>query len=107
MSIRLTRWLLVGFCLLCLASCASQPIDVWPPYSLPESFSQSGSDPLPDMWWTVFKDHELNALMAQALEYNFSLKTAWDRLDQAHAAAAKSGARATPSVAAGPCTHGI
>ena len=79
-------------------SCARQSIDIEPIFSPPGTFSQSGSDPLPDRWWAVFEDHELNALMAQALEYNFSLRSAWDRLDQARAVAVKSGARLWPSI---------
>ena len=97
-SIRPAWCLVVSLVLFLLVSCASQPIEVAPPSSFPDTFSRSGSNPLPDKWWTVFRDHELNALMTQALEYNFSLRTAWDRLDQAHAIAAKTGARLWPNV---------
>lgn len=97
-SVRFTLWLLIGLCSFCFASCARQPLDVEPPFSPPGTFSMSGSGPLPDKWWTVFGDLELNALMAQALEYNFNLQTAWDRLEQAQAVAEKSGAGLWPSV---------
>jgi len=70
------------------------------PFAVPEHFSQSGSSPLPDKWWLSFEDPVLNGLMEQALANNFSLKTAWDRLDQAQAVARKAGADLIPTLSA-------
>ncbi len=73
-------------------------MQVGPVVSLPEAFSSSGSDALPDRWWTAFGDGQLNALVERALEENFSLRTARDRLDQAWAVAERAGAEAKPGL---------
>ena len=49
-------------------------------------------------WWKDFDDPNLNALIQQALDSNFSLRTVWDRLAQAEAIARKEGAALYPSV---------
>lgn len=49
-----------------------------------------------DKFWQEFKDNELNNLIDQALEDNFTLETAWDRLAQAEAVAKKSEAALWP-----------
>ena len=49
-------------------------------------------------WWTAFEDDRLNALIDRALESSFSLRTAWDRLDQARALAEKAGADLWPNL---------
>lgn len=63
---------------------------------IPDTFSTTGPEPLQDIWWSVFKDNELNALIDQALGKNFDLLTAWDRLAQAQALAEKTGASLWP-----------
>jgi len=62
-------------------------MDVRPPVALPAAFSSAGSAALPDRWWTAFGDPKLDALVAEAIAGNFSLRVAWDRLDQARAVA--------------------
>ncbi|MFO7820987.1 MAG: efflux transporter outer membrane subunit [Lentisphaeria bacterium] len=62
-----------------------------PPVELPGNFSDSGSEAVPEQWWEVFGSKELNNLVEQTLANNFSLKSAWSRLDQAAAVAAKAG----------------
>ncbi|MBT4815415.1 MAG: efflux transporter outer membrane subunit, partial [Lentisphaerae bacterium] len=47
---------------------------------------------------TAFKDERLNALEAEALTGNLSLRAAWNRLEQARASAAKQGAALRPSI---------
>ena len=81
-----------------LTSCTSRPARLPPPIPLPDTFSVGGSSPLPGKWWTAFRDEQLNALIEQALGNNFSLLMAWDRLDQASAVAAKSGADRWPNI---------
>jgi NodT family efflux transporter outer membrane factor (OMF) lipoprotein len=66
------------------------------PTEIPESFSTTGTAPMPDSFWKVFEDNELNSLIDQALANNFDLETAWDRLAQAQAVAKKSGASLWP-----------
>jgi multidrug efflux system outer membrane protein len=54
-------------------------VDVTPP------FSDSGKDIIPDRWWTVFRDVQLNQFISGALKSNLDLKTAWQRLREAWA----------------------
>jgi NodT family efflux transporter outer membrane factor (OMF) lipoprotein len=81
-----------------LTSCATRKLEVQQPEFLPESFSIKGETPLPDKWWTELGDSGLNALIDKALDGNFSLRAAWDRLDQARSIAAREGADLWPSL---------
>ena len=96
------RWSLACMALLSqlavLASCTPEVVPVEPPVALPEAFSAQGEAPTPGKWWTAFGDAQLNSLIDQALQDNFSLRIAWDRLDQARAVAAQSGAPLLPSL---------
>ena len=65
---------------------------------MPAKFSGTGGLPLPDRWWLSFEDEVLDGLIGQALANNFSLKTAWDRLSQAEAAARSAGAAFSPAL---------
>ena len=90
--------LLPALALLACASCSTPVRRVAPPAPVPERFSVSGQAALPERWWTAFGDTRLNGLIDQALKNNFSLRTAWDRLSQAGAIAAKSRADLWPSL---------
>ena len=82
---------LVAACLLMfgvtgLTGCASRaPESLSSQLEIPTSFTQNGTRKVPDRWWTVFGDQSLNALIHQALQSNFNLKTAWQRLQEAQA----------------------
>lgn len=65
---------------------------------MPEAFSSSGSESLPQRWWESFNDSGLNEFMEEALGNNFSLQSAWDRLVQAEQVAVQAGAAVVPSV---------
>lgn len=80
------------------ASCAVQGSVVSSTLGVPDSFSQSGSAPLASVWWLTLEDEQLNGLMDQALAGNFSIRSAWDRLNQARALARKAGADLWPSL---------
>ena len=84
---------LAGGCALCRA-----PDRVDPPVALPGAFSRPGAGVFAAEWWTMFGDHRLNALIKEAFRGNFSLRSAWDRLDQARAVAARSGAALRPTL---------
>lgn len=66
------------------------------PMDIPSSFTTTGTEPLPDRWWLSFKDDKLNFLIEEALQDNFNLAVAWDRLAQAQAVAKKSNAYLLP-----------
>lgn len=50
-------------------------------------FMDSGEHPAPSKWWNEFNDPQLNDLIDCALERNFSLRAAWQRLKAAQAIA--------------------
>ena len=83
---------------LMVASCRHPVADVAPPVSLPDAFRAEGEALMPERWWTAFGDETLNRLVEEALRGNFTLRVAWDRLDQARAAAIAGGADLWPSV---------
>ncbi len=81
-----------------VGGCLSGRAEVSAPAPLPSAFSADGNAPLLERWWTAFDDEQLNALVAEAMEENFSLRVAWDRLRQARAIAARSGAPLWPTL---------
>lgn len=66
--------------------------------TLPDRFSASGSVAMEPQWWRAFDDAELERLIERALASNLSLQAAWERLEQARAAAVKSGASRYPEL---------
>lgn len=95
------RPLVLHFILLCFCFTGCNQVhrkDVSSIVSLPSSFSESGSDLLPEKWWESFKNPQLNALIEQAMDDNFTIRSAWDRLSQAEQIAIKSGASLLPGV---------
>jgi len=61
-------------------------------------FSATGQAYLPEQWWQSFEDPTLNQLVSRALNGNFTLQSAWDRLDRAQAIARKAGADLVPQL---------
>jgi len=95
---RLLVLCLILFCF-CFTACNEvHRKDVSPIISPPSSFSKSGSELLTEKWWESFKDSQLNALIEQAINNNFTIRSAWDRLSQAEQIAVKSGASLLPGV---------
>lgn len=93
MSLRAAGVALAG---LAVAGCATpEPRD---PLPLQEAaaFSRSGEAPPPDRWWTAFEDEELNGRVERALEGNFSLAAAWERLQEARAVERRERAGLSP-----------
>jgi NodT family efflux transporter outer membrane factor (OMF) lipoprotein len=71
---------ILGFSALFLFSCATQQKNAPLPVDAPQTFSNSGSSEVPDRWWTTFENDKLNTAVDTALQSNFNLKTAWQRL---------------------------
>ena len=93
------RMAVTAMLMLSLTGCRSpKPEAVALPMAVPAAFSATGTHTVPTEWWTAFHDDQLNALMDQALTDNFSLKAAWDRLEQAWASAEKAGAARLPAL---------
>jgi NodT family efflux transporter outer membrane factor (OMF) lipoprotein len=68
-----------------MAACSHQPPAVPDPVPLPERFTQSGVAPLPAAFWQAFADPELDPLVQQALQRNYSLAAKREVLNQADA----------------------
>ncbi|WP_340122068.1 efflux transporter outer membrane subunit [Methylobacter svalbardensis] len=79
-------------------ACSVDVKDVPTPVNLPEKFSVTGQTKTPNQWWLAFNDAELNRLIDQALNENFTLLAAFNRLEQARAVAKKSGAELIPEI---------
>jgi NodT family efflux transporter outer membrane factor (OMF) lipoprotein len=79
-------------------ACARPAAEPTVPVEPPPAFSATGEDLTPDEWWTVFADPELDALVHQALEHNFTLRSAWRRLLAARSVARRESAALYPSL---------
>ena len=87
-----------GCYVLMFTSCAHQKQAVPEPLKLPEQFSYSGKEKIPEKWWKALNDPQLDNLIEKALAGNFDLKAVRDKLDQAYAVARKTGAPIYPSI---------
>ncbi len=58
----------------------------------------SASPAMSSKWWEQFNDKELNSLIETALADNFSIREAWARLDQAHAATTSRSSALFPTI---------
>lgn len=87
-------------CLACaLAGCQSATKDFQSPVDAPSGWTVEEEGPaLPDRWWTALGDPSLDRLIDTALDGNFTLRMAWDRLSQAKAIAHRDGADVSPSL---------
>jgi len=83
-----------------LIGCAPRTKSVALPLDSPQAFSASGAEAIPERWWTVFADTTLNSLVKQALQTNFNLETAWQRLRQAQAIVDRESATLFPDLEA-------
>ena len=92
----------VTFILIFSLGCASSA-KVEPQFEMPETLGDDGSAgaELPEKWWEVFGDAELNRLMERAIGENFSLKAYAERFEQAKAVAKLNGADIYPTISAG------
>lgn len=81
-----------------LLNCSPKMTSVSIPVDSPERFAESGVQAVPEQWWTVFEDPQLDALVDSALNSNFNLKTAWERLRAASAVADREAAAFFPSL---------
>lgn len=89
-----------ALCVLALAtSCTVHEVkEPVAPVAVPETFTSTGVEAVPDRWWEAFGDPELNRLVGEALGRNLDLRVAWDRLDQSVALARQAGAAQWPSL---------
>ena len=95
---RAFAWLLMAMSVLWIGGCRQPATEFRPSVDVPNAFSADGTEPVSAQWWRAFEDDRLDALIAEALADNFSLRVAWDRLVQAEATARKADAPLLPEV---------
>jgi len=76
---------LLGLILAGLMGCAPKTQTVSVPVDTTEVFSGSGNQETPEKWWIEFNNEKLNLLVDSAITSNFSLKSAWQRLQASRA----------------------
>src|SRR6056297_3586266 len=94
----LFSFLVTGALLASLAGCTPQTQSVSLPVDTTQTFSDAGNQEVPERWWTVFGDEQLNVLVDSALTSNFNLLTAWQRLRAAQAVVDRESASFFPTL---------
>jgi outer membrane protein, multidrug efflux system len=79
-----------------------------PKLALPETYGETGAtlEPstlyeIPNQWWTLYNDPELNAIVEKAFKNNSSIKSAVARIEEADAQMREVGAYLLPTVELG------
>ncbi|MEX0686696.1 MAG: TolC family protein [Balneolales bacterium] len=75
---------LSGIAVIIFGGCRTSK-EVSSPVKVPESFSESGTSLVSSQWWKNLGDDHLNAAIDTAMQSNFNLLTAWERLREAQA----------------------
>lgn len=78
--------------------CAPKIPSLDTPLSSPESFTFTGTEAVPDKWWTVFEDEQLNILIDSALQSNFDLAATWQQFLAAKATVSREAAIKWPQI---------
>ncbi len=90
--------MLVALLQLVSSGCARQTVAPSLPTQTAPPFSQAGELPAPDRWWGLFDDPALNAQIDRALDSNFTLSAARQRLRAARALARREASDLLPDV---------
>lgn len=83
MRLHLSRFALFFIPLVVIIAGCKSSEQISPPVELPEAFSESGTELVPEQWWMSFQDDGLNAAIAAGVESNFTLLSAFERLQAA------------------------
>ncbi|MDG3582145.1 efflux transporter outer membrane subunit [Galbibacter pacificus] len=95
-------WVPLLFCaLLFFTNCAPKLDTVEAPIDNPDEFSYNGTQVIPDKWWTVFNDKQLNILIDSALNQNLNLAATWEQVMEAHAIRRSEASFLWPQIDAG------
>ena len=90
--------LFLGSLALLMIGCATQKEIVDSPVEESASFSQSGTAEVPSRWWRSFENEQLKALVDTALNSNFDIRTAWQRLQASEAVVDREAGGLFPSL---------
>ena len=69
-----------------------------PPIALDTDFSIPGNQAVPDRWWAVFQDEQLNTLIDSALQSNFDLAATWQQFLAAKATVSREASIKWPRI---------
>jgi multidrug efflux system outer membrane protein len=102
----LIRGLALASLLLAAPGCTLGPNYVRPPIEPPAAFKSrpatQPAPPIPEAWWRLYNDPQLDQLVAMANDSNQSLRQALAGVDQARALARVAGSYRLPTVTADP-----
>ena len=84
--------------LLLLMSCGPKIPSYNPPVDVDADFSISGEATVPNQWWTVFGDEQLNSLIDSALQANFDLAATWQQFLAAKATVSREASIKWPQI---------
>ncbi len=79
-------------------SCSPKTTNIELPVESPDNFSYTGEASVPDKWWLVFNNVDLNVLVDSALISNFTLNAAWQRVRASQALLKRESATMFPSL---------
>ncbi|WP_339700549.1 TolC family protein [uncultured Marixanthomonas sp.] len=83
-----------------ITSCAPKLTNIPPPVEEPQAFSYTGTEVIPEKWWTTFKDTALNTLIDSALSKNMELAATWQQVLAARAIKKRQASTLWPQVEA-------
>ena len=96
---------LLGILLLIVSSqCSPKLQSKKPPIDPPQKFTTKGEVEIPEKWWETFEDERLNRLIDTALNRNFNLKIAWERIKAANSQRRAQASFLLPSIDVGAQT---
>lgn len=90
--------MLTSYCVLLATGCATAEPREELPFQETEAFSSSQGAPLAEFWWRELADDELSRTIEHALERNFSLVAAYERIAEARAIAGIESSAQSPKL---------
>ncbi|UJH92464.1 TolC family protein [Antarcticibacterium sp. 1MA-6-2] len=68
------------------------------PIEQPEEFSLTGTETLPEEWWTTFDDPTLDSIVGMAIDKNLDLAGSWEQFQAAEAVVRRENSQLFPAV---------
>jgi NodT family efflux transporter outer membrane factor (OMF) lipoprotein len=90
--------MLTSYCVLLATGCVTAEPREELPFQETEAFSSSQGAPLAEFWWRELADDELSRTIEHALERNFSLVAAYERIAEARAIAGIESSAQSPKL---------
>ena len=90
--------------ILLLVCCSPKVNHIETPFTNSQNFSKSGTAVIPDKWWTVFGEDQLNNVIERALSNNLELIAVWNQLQASKAILKMESSFLLPDIEAGAQT---